>query len=258
MGEIKAAIDHAKRNPIPPIILTRRLIRRKSSVATFISEMRQVASPKVCGGFNDLADACQKAWEEENLQIAAAKLAGEDPKTLHTPVHKYKSRLWHLVIDFARRVADDKKNQTSFVGPYDVIVYCEAHDPDEDAEKVAKRLEAIAKMIDDVYKDFADPDLRMAADYMRAIEPDALRPFKVKKTTATSQAYEGPLAPLPPKPTPTTVEAPPPVSEAPGAAAPTLPPTLPPTLEPATGVFDPLDGIDDLLGDKPAFMLAAD
>ena len=139
------------------------------TIGVFISEMKTFASPKVREQFPTILEACQNAWAEEQEYLAG--LEGDERKGADTPVRKFKSRIYHLVIEIARRVkADDIEVTTA----EDVVEWARAHDPDLDADKVAGKLAKVIADIDAIYTDFGQSDLKVAADFLRQVTVEEL------------------------------------------------------------------------------------
>lgn len=144
------------------------------TLATFISEVKLFALPKIREQANVIIDACQEAWDVESALLEATKAA--DRGELHTPLHKLTKRLYHLTLSVTRAVKDGEWNvETSD----DVIAYAEYHDPDVDHERVAKRLESMLSALQDIVRDFGNKDVALAAEYLAEVTADDLMKSRV-------------------------------------------------------------------------------
>jgi hypothetical protein len=233
-GELKAAADTAKeRSNVKGDPGADK--RTDKSLDVFISEMNTCAAPEVRDHFATIADACLKAWEDENAQ----------EKSLPAPVHAFSSRIWHLTVTIARRVKDGK---LTVHGPYDVIEYCAANDPAQDAKKIIDKLAVMCKSLNEYYGVFEHEDLLGAAADLGAITEDMLK--------AVRRGVEIPPEITPPLPKP-AVRALQPV-EGGGSTPPTTPPPEAPVdslLAPAEGVYDPMADFENLTDvAKPAHL----
>lgn len=243
-SEIKAAIERAKKmsndNPDDN--------RSDKSLGVFISEMNRVASPKVRDVFNTLADACETAWSEEARLLNDA----ENKREVDAPVHKYKSRIWHLTIDIARRV---HKGELVVHGPYDVITWCKDHDPDEDAAKIAKKIEVMIETLQGFYSEFAHAGIYDAMEHLGGIDEDSLKAVRKRDQGAQAPAITRPL-PKPPQKAPQAVAsvsaAPIPANDETASAG-----SVAGSVTPAEGVFDPLAAFENLSGDKPVHLVTS-
>jgi len=203
--------------------------RSAKSVGVFISEMKTFASPKVRAALPNLRETCEGVWADEIEALASVDR--EDRDNIKTPVHKWQSRFYHLLIHVARAVKDAKLPAS--LTKRELIAYAVANDPDHDAAKVAARLKSILEKIDAFHADFGMEELQTAADYLRTITTEEL--LAARQTLLASQAALTP---------PPVVEAPAPVIAAPA-------PSEPEDVEVASGVLD-YDEFDAILSDAVA------
>jgi SepF-like predicted cell division protein (DUF552 family) len=204
--------------------------RTAKSLATFLSEMKSVADPKVRDRFPTLLSCVETAWEAEEADKKAE---------LATPIRKWSSRKYHAVVNVLRAVKDGKVTITQ---PSDVVAYAEENDPDHNAERVAKRLEALAKTLHGIFVDFGNEDIYRAQQYVASITvEDLLTSRKVKLAEKAKAEREHKLANTPvPKPAPAPKSAP----------TPTPATTTAQTVEPAEGAFDLAAELDNVMNDE--------
>jgi hypothetical protein len=206
--------------------------RTEKSVGVFISEMKTFASPKVRGYLPDLREVCESVWADETELLASVDR--EDRESIETPVRKWQSRFYHLLMNVARAVKDGKLDGN--LTKQGLIAYAVANDPDHNAVKVAARLKTILEKIDAFHADFGMEELQTAADYLRTITTEEL--LAARQTLLASQA----------------ALTPPPVVEAPAAPAPAPAPVQAAAsddAEVASGVLD-YDEFDAILSDATA------
>jgi hypothetical protein len=144
--------------------------RSARSVGVFISEMKTFASPKVRGHLPDLRATCEAVWADETELLASVER--EDRDAIETPVRKWQSRFYHLIMNVSRAVKEGKL--TAPMSKDDLIAYAVANDPDHNATKVAARLKTLIGQIDGFHADFEMEELKIAADYLRTISTDEL------------------------------------------------------------------------------------
>lgn len=219
--EIKGAIKLAAKNSNAP-----KDDKAAASVKTLRSEMKLFCDPELRSDVPDLIKFCEDAWAEEEMQ----------EEELPKPVKKLFSRKYKLVLGIVRAVKND---DASFGSAYDVIEYCAANDPDEDAEKVAKKLERIADQLDEIFQEFHNDDIHTCLDYLRTLEAKDLLDSRAVYRAA-EQANAAPQRPLQPVA---------PASPRPEAVK--SPEAVQPVVD---GAFDPLAGT---LNDEVDMMLAA-
>jgi hypothetical protein len=140
----------------------------EKTLATFISEVKLFALPKLREQAKVIIEACETAWGTEVLLIEATKSV--DRSELDTPVHKFTKRLYHLTMTVARAVKDGLNIQTA----EDVVNYCRLNDPDFDYTKVAQRIENIITALQGVARDFGDDDVALAAEHLGNVTADQL------------------------------------------------------------------------------------
>ena len=190
------------------------------TLTTFMSEVMNVAHPNVRDVFNDLVSMRDALWPVD---------ADPELNPVQPDVGKLWTRRYHMLTDMTRRV---RKGEAMFNGVQDVIDYAIAHDPDEDAEKIQDKLEKIAGQLAEMFLTFPDEDLKLAAEYISGIDANKLMIARAKIVSPGTVIAPKPERPLrAPKNAPTTV-----VENEPGA-----------------GAVD----LDDILGDKPAHLIAA-
>lgn len=213
LKEIKSAIKIASKASNAP-----KEDKAAASVKTLRSEMKLFCDPEIRADVPDLIEFCKAAWDEEDLALAADKDAA-------TPVRKLFSRKYKLVLGIARAVKND---DASFGSHEDIADYCEENDPDEDAEKVAKRLERMTDQLQEIFDEFHNQDISACLDYLREIEAKDLLNSRAshRAQDALAGAAAKPLQPV--KPASATPPAPTP-PQAPAASE-----------DVAEGAFDPL------------------
>lgn len=190
------------------------------TLTTFMAEIVNVAHPNVRDMFTDLVSMRDALWPVD---------ADPELNPVQADVAKLWTRRYHMLTDMTRRV---RKGDAVFAGVQDVIDYAVAHDPDEDADKIQGKLERIAEQLTDMFATFPDEDLKLAADYIAGIDANKLKLARAKVIspgTVIAPKAERPLR-GPVKATTTVVE------NTDGA-----------------GAMD----LDEILGDKPAHLIAA-
>jgi len=205
--------------------------RTAKTVGVFISEMKVFASPKVRGHLPDIKTTCEKLWADETELLASVE-PGER-KDVETPVRKWQSRFYHLIMHVSRAVKDGKL--AAPVTEQALIDYAVANDPDHNETKVAAKLKSIIDQIDGFHADFGMEELKIAADYLRTISGKELLASR-RELLAARKALE----PAPVVAPPTTAQ---PAQPAPEAS------------EEDTGIVDGVydyDEVDDLLGERAA------
>ncbi len=162
------------------------------TINVFISEMKTFAHPKVRDVFPTIAGACQDAWLAEQEYLAG--LEGDEKKNADTPVRKFKSRIYHLTIEMARRVKD---GEATIETMEDVVEWARAHDPDHDEEKVAKRMAAIIADLGGIFGDFGFEPINTAMEYLRSVTAKELLASRAAKLAEADDMVAGSLAELP-------------------------------------------------------------
>ena len=140
--------------------------RTDKTLATFISEVKLFAAPKIRGQAKDIIAFCAEAWEAENVQ-----LADPDTEASELPVHKFTKRLYHLTMSVTRAV----NKGVTVHSAEDVSEWCKLNDPDLDHEKIAKRLENVIDLLNDIVRDFGNQDVAQAAEFLGLVTADDLR-----------------------------------------------------------------------------------
>jgi hypothetical protein len=139
------------------------------TVGVFVSEMKQFASPEVRASFPTTLAALQAAWLAEQDYIAS--LEGDEKKNADTPIRKFKPRIYHLVIECARRIKDGK-----LVAPVcaeDVVQWARENDPSFDEERVAKAIAAGIAKLEEHLGNFGlagVPDVKLATDFLKTLK----------------------------------------------------------------------------------------
>jgi predicted component of type VI protein secretion system len=224
--------------------------RTEKTVATFISEVALYAHPKVREKFPTIMRACADAWEAENALIADTDK--EDRHTLNIPCHKFSKRLYHLTTQITRAVRHDEAQIENVLN---VIAYCAANDPDHNADKIAKRVEAITSLLRAMHNDFGLEKLLTCVGFLDTISADQLQASRAAKLAAEEAARQKlnvtPVAKV------TTVAKVAPVVVAPVVTAPVVAPVIvAPVVE--TGVAEgAVDTLGELLNDPPVTLQTA-
>jgi hypothetical protein len=209
--------------------------RTDKTVGTFISEVSLFANPKVREKFPTILASCKEAWEAEDAEKAL--LDKDDRKDFDPPVHKFSKRLYHLTTILSRAV---KKGKLEITSAKDVVDYCVLNDPDFDVDRVAKRIEGVAKLLGEMHRDFGFDGLKTAISYIQTIEPKDLQTSREAMLAAQeAERQKIKLAPVPAVVKARVAT----VVKAPVVVA----PEITPEPELAEGVFDTLD--DDILDD---------
>jgi hypothetical protein len=223
--------------------------RTKKTVGVFCSEMQVPAHPSVRARFPTILAACQDAWNRENAEKAVTPISARSE--LDQPVHKYKSRLYQLILEVTRAVRD---NKVVVVNYEDVVNWARQNDPDHDDEKIAKRIGAIIIALHEMAKDFGDEDLKLAETYLRNITPKKLRASRAAMGNTTTTVSKITPQPKVEKSTTKPVEMPTKVSATPPAPTPIQPVSDAPVAsaegENAGVVEGAYDPFDDLLNDQ--------
>jgi len=193
-GEIEVAVKHAAKSSNDPDNED----RSAKTLATFMSEMRVVASPKVRDLFPCILQSVEDAWDEETTLLEMAD--SKEKASVPTPVRKYASRKYHCVLQVTRAVKDGEASITS---AQDVIDYCKANDPDHDEEKVEKRLKRIVEQLQQVYHDFGNDEIKTCVEYLetisakelldsrRALHGEPVTPVVTQQPQAPTGVHEG-------------------------------------------------------------------
>lgn len=219
-GEITAACKHA--------VETGNKMQSDKALATFISEVKNVAHPDVREVFPDLVDLRDAAWNAETQELAMADTGDKPP----APLRKAFSRAYHMLGAMVRAV---KEGEAAFDTTEAVVAFAEARNPDHDPDRVAKRIEGIVKTLNAMFADFPHDDLKSCSEYLTLLKPEDL--IAARKTLMVTTSQAGVL-----------------VSSTPVVTAPSTTVVATPShnsVDPAAGAIDALDEIlGDLTGDE--------
>jgi hypothetical protein len=150
------------------------------ALATFVSEIKSVANPKVRDQFPALLDLRDRAWNDER---DAAKMA-DKKNPVDEPCKKLWSRAYHMLTAMARAAEDDVK----FVTVDDVVAYAVANDPGLDAKKVANRLKAVVNTLQGIFVDFPHDDIKSCVEYLELVKAEDLMAARQGLLNTTSVA----------------------------------------------------------------------
>lgn len=165
----------------------------KNAVGVFCSQVKVCAMPRVRAYFPTLASAIELAWDAETTAVDLAKAAKEDRPP--TPLRDFVSRKYELILTACRRINDGDKLILDTTD--DVIAWAKANDPSKDAERVAKRIRALAQQLHEFYQEFPHSAIMdakksigsvKASDLVRARAPAPVTP--VAPTPQVPQAQE--------------------------------------------------------------------
>jgi hypothetical protein len=241
----------------------------EKTMGVFISDLRQVANPKVCAHFTALVTFRDDAWNAEDMAYSAA--LGDDKKTVPRPCRKLWGRRYHMLMALVRDTIDEKG---VFLSPGDVVRYAIENDPDLNPTKVKARLDLIVAKLTEIHADFQHDDIKVCIDYLGVLDVKDLIASKVARAVSTPVWTP---ADIPCVPTPgETAQPVQPPSEAKRegvpnepAPAPVAPPRIAPIPTPSaapaaarkqTSVAQSLDDIDQLMNDtgrRPAQIMQA-
>ena len=207
--------------------------RTSKSIATFCSEMKNVASVRVRLHVPAIYEHVKQAWDIETDMLVEDKDA---PK----PLRKFAKRFYHLFTDAIRKT---KTGEIWLTSAADVVTWAEANDPDLNAGTVADQIARIADQLADMFKNFAHSDLQDCAVALGALNQQALTATRVhpdltttlpKRPQTAAQALSPVAAPpTPPQPLAAVQPAPRPVSV--------------PISEPVIDAVSDIDDVSDLL-----------
>jgi hypothetical protein len=136
------------------------------SKAVLVSQIKSAAKPNVREKFKEITTVVNEAWDEaEEL-----KAAGEP-----APLRKLSSRRYDLLCHVLSRVAAGKM-APDFTQD-DLLAYAEECEREKrsDANKAAKKLEALVKQIDELHEEFRHNNLLVGANYLREIDVKQLQ-----------------------------------------------------------------------------------
>jgi hypothetical protein len=154
------------------------------TLGVFISEMKQFASPRVRADFPAILDACQSAWLAEQDYLAG--LEGDEKKNADTPIRKFKPRIYHLVIEAARRTKD---GEVTLRTVQDVIDWARANDPAHNEKIVARQIAAAITKLEEVFANFGlsnVPDVSVVTEYLRTLTAKELLAARTKMLAEVS------------------------------------------------------------------------
>jgi hypothetical protein len=149
------------------------------TLGVFVSEMKQFASPKVRADFPTTLGALQAAWLAEQDMLAG--MEAEERKTADTPIKTFKPRIYHLVIECARRIKDGKLIAPTCIE--DVIAWARANDPRNDEERVKKAIAASIAKLEEMLGNFGLaglPDVKLATDFLKSLSAKDLLAARTK------------------------------------------------------------------------------
>lgn len=164
------------------------------ALATFIGETKRAMDPKVRSYVPDLVALRDKVWDDEAMLHAA-------DKDMPTPCKKAFVRKYHMMITMFGECADG----WLFTTPDQVVRYAVAHDPDWNAEKVAKKVAQLKTMIDEIYSRFSDAPLQVASQALDDVSKLTLDASRRQDNVETPEVVQ--TAPIITAPTPPTVVA---------------------------------------------------
>lgn len=158
------------------------------TMSTFIAEMTVCVHPSVRKNFDKMVACASEAWNAENAAVTAA--AQDNKSKPATPVHDYKSRLYALVIDIARKTRDGAGKQGYEIVisvAADVTRYAIEHDPNAQAKIIARRCKTIAAQIQKMRDEFQYKKFDAVITYL-------LEPALVSELNNARQAHQVELA----------------------------------------------------------------
>ncbi len=161
---------------------------KDNTIATFASEIKLACHPSVRAKLPTLRQCVTDAWDAE----AAAYKAD---KKLPRPIAKAFSRKYHALRACMKEVSEGRE----FAGTSAIVQFAVARDPDLDHVRVAKRLQAIRKALQEFYADFPVEGLRDCDEFLAEIG-------KTELEAARKAKLEGVNAPAPEASEPETVE----------------------------------------------------
>jgi len=161
--------------------------RSAKTLATLTSDLKTFAHPAVRENVPGLIATVTKIWEAEQALIdEATKSEGELNRSEATPVHYWQARRYHAIAKLAKEMKPKgKKGVVNFSmggNPESAVIgYAMAHNPDHDAARIAKRLEAIRETVAAMAKDFEHSLFNTIADALETVsEKEMLKARKAK------------------------------------------------------------------------------
>jgi hypothetical protein len=202
------------------------------AMASFVSELKNVADPQIASRFLTIMDLRDQAWEAEQEAYKSAEKG--DKSSVAMPCKKLWSRKYHMLGAMVRAILNDGEDFTTVD---DIVDYAVANDPDLNADKVEQRLKKIVEDLQGIYADFKHGDLNVVVEYLQEITAADL----IRAKQAAAQPGTEPGAPPASAPVVVSKAAPRDV------AAPAAPRPL-----------ADLDTIDELLNDTSPMLIAAE
>jgi hypothetical protein len=196
-----------------------------SSLNTLKSQITTAMHPNVRDDFTRIQSTVNDAWETETAAIEASK--GTDTKA-DTPLRKLHKRKYHMLVTIMVAAKGDKDTPegTRFYTTGELVAHARANDPDDNAEKLLKRVASIIKSLQDIQGLVTDvEDLDAAVDMLGRItetemangrcdklgiprpvvtsaQPKAVKVTTVVNPTVTPVAAPVPVVAAPVAPTP--------------------------------------------------------
>lgn len=138
--------------------------KTSKAMQVFVSQVTLAAHAAVRGQFDTLTSVINKAWQAEQEQ---AKKDKKDGKAIDTPIKKFVSREYELVLRACREVIkpaeygrklDNPDDRLMLRTPKDVETWARVNDPDLDPVKTASQLDNVIKQLKAMASNFADTD----------------------------------------------------------------------------------------------------
>jgi hypothetical protein len=199
----------------------------EKTLATFISETRRVAHPLVRAHFGALVDLRNAAWDAEENRA---------DKSEDAPIKRAFKRKYHFLLSGLCGAAQAGKVLETIE---DAQEYARANDPDHDASKVLKRVQAMREELTDIMSSFPVEDLQAALDSLLGVSKEALEVARREHLRAHGAAPQPSTAPVI-QPVTTVVK--------PNKPAPKATPATQ-EVEPAQGAVDLMDAMDGLMAE---------
>ena len=192
------------------------------SLNTLKSQITTAMHPNVRDDFTRIQSSVNDAWEAETAAIEASK--GTDTKA-ETPLRKCHKRKYHMLVTIMVAAKGDKDTPEGvrFYTTGELVAHARANDPDDNAEKLLKRVASIIKSLQDIQGLVTDvEDLDAAVDMLGRITETEMangrcdklgiprpvvtsaQPKAVKVTTVVNPT----VTPVVPTPTPAVVPLP--------------------------------------------------
>lgn len=158
---------------------------KKSSLATFASEIKLACHRQVRGHVNDFFDTARDAWDDERT------LAADDSEAPE-PLRKAWSRMYHVVVQGMMRAAKDG----NVIADADALVAFAERTLRErqiDYKRVKARLANITKELRAFHVDFPDDGIGFAIEYLGEIGDDDLKKARARVETPAPDGDDEPL-----------------------------------------------------------------